>query len=265
MDALSVITYWTTFPFRAGLLPCLRKALLPLVCAALWAGGTHAQNDPGKAERSFGKIRAVAGSSRVRVRTDRGKPWHMKLFFPKNPSAKALVIALHWAGDGDTYELYHDCLAEPAMRDWGVIIASPENEGQAWHSQNNQEKIGDLVRYAVKFWGVRPDRIAITGYSNGGHGSWYYAEHHPEWFCASIPMATAYLPRKKLEVPVYAMHGEQDELFPLANSAKWARMGRELGSQVRWQALPGLGHYAPCSYMPYLRDSETWLKNTWKP
>jgi pimeloyl-ACP methyl ester carboxylesterase len=64
------------------------------------------------------------------------------------------------------------------------------------------------------------------------------------------------------DVPLYVIHGENDELFPLAETQGWVDATVNAGSDVTFVIAPGLGHYTPCDYVPYLKEAAIWLKET---
>ena len=102
------------------------------------------------------------------------------------------------------------------------------------------------------------------GYSNGGNGSWYFAEHHPELFSAAIPMASSYAITEKINIPLYVIHGEKDELFSVTKTSEWIRNSKEVGSDITFVTNESLSHFQGCSYVRELRKAQEWLQNLWK-
>lgn len=113
-----------------------------------------------------------------------------------------------------------------------------------------------LVTLALKYWDIDPTKVVVLGYSNGGNGSWFYAETLPMLFSAGIPMASSYStigtdgqPRK-IDIPLYVIHGENDELFPLAETQAWVNQSIEAGSFIEFVVAPGLTHNKPAITFP---------------
>jgi predicted peptidase len=132
-------------------------------------------------------------------------------------------------------------------------------------------RVQGLLQLAAKFWPVDLERVVATGYSNGGNASWLFAELAPNIFSAGIPMASSYDltnmdgSGRKIEVPMYVIHGENDELFPIEITKNWVDLSIQAGSDITFVVAAGLSHYEPCSYSPYLKEAVTWLKETvWK-
>ena len=172
-----------------------------------------------------------------------------------------LIIGLHWGGAEGTFQRYSICLAEPAIGDFPCILFTPEDRSLGWSSEENRVLVENFIKLAIKYWPIDPSRIALTGYSNGGIGTWNYISEIPEYFSAAIPMAGLLDGNQKFELPVYAIHGSEDELFS-AQTAKMAiDQSVQLGSSIKWVLAEGLTHYGACDYVDYLRDAIYWLED----
>ena len=246
----------------------MRKAII-LFSFLLFMGGKitlNAQEELGKTEKSFAKINIRTGTKTISLANDLGKKWNAKITFPEailNSDKYSLIIALHWAGDFGTFKEFNDCLVVPALNSLSTIIITPEGERQQWSTANNVDKVLSIVRYAIKYWKVDPNKIAITGYSNGGNGSWYFAENHSEHFSAAIPMASSYPVNKKISVPLYVIHGEKDELFPVGKTTNWVNQTKNSGSDVTLIINERLSHFQGCSYLDELKKAGIWLNELW--
>lgn len=239
--------------------------LLYLTVLAFNTNYLEAQEELSKSEKSFAKIGMKKGTRNVTQVNDYGKKWKMRVTFPEiGKEKKSLIIALHWAGGGDTFEEFNDCLILPALKPFDTIIVSPEGENQLWSTGNNEEKILSIVYNAQKYWNVNPNNVAVTGYSNGGNGSWYFAEKYPELFSAAIPMASAYPIHKKIDIPLYVIHGRKDELFQISQTEKWVKKTTEKGTDVTFVVNEKLSHFQGCAYTEMLSQAGQWLQNLWK-
>lgn len=222
------------------------------------------QENLSKSETSFSKIKFKEGTRDVTLINDFNKRWKMRVNFPEETQEKnSLIIALHWAGGGNTYKEFNDCLALPGLEALNAIIVSPEGENQLWSTGNNVEKVLSIITNAQKYWNVNPEKIAITGYSNGGNGSWYFAQHHPKLFSAAIPMVSAYPINQKIEIPLYIIHGAKDELFELATTKKWVGKTKEAGTDLILVVNDQLSHFEGCAYISDLKNAGEWLKALW--
>lgn len=222
------------------------------------------QENLSKSEISFSKIKFKKGTRDVTLTNDYNKRWKIRVNFPaETQEKKSLIIALHWAGGGNTYKEFNDCLALPGLEALNAIIVSPEGENQLWSTGNNVEKVFSIIANAQKYWNVNPKKIAVTGYSNGGNGSWYFAQHHPKLFSAAIPMASAYPINQKIEIPLYIIHVAKDKLFELPTTKKWVRKTKEAGTDLTLVVNEHLSHFDGCAYISDLKNAGEWLKALW--
>jgi predicted esterase len=184
-----------------------------------------------------------------------------------------MILSLHGAsgGDPDAHKSTA-CLVEPGMEILNAFILSPNGGADLWYDNSNLEKVATLMYLVKKYWPVNLNKIAVTGYSNGGNGSWYFGETQSATLSAAIPMASSYnvfrpdSTIRKMNIPFYVIHGQNDELFPLEETQSWVEATQSVGSDVTFVVAPGLGHYTPCDYVPYLQQAAVWLRDTvWAP
>lgn len=196
--------------------------------------------------------------------------WDVRVISPgiEDGETYPLVFSLHGAAGGSpTAHQSTACLVEPGLESLGAIIVSPNGYFNYWYEGPNIVQVLTLVNLAKKFWPVDTTKIAVTGYSNGGNGAWFFAETEPEIFSAAIPMASSYNtydtngePRL-IDSPLYVIHGEDDALFPVDSTANWVSATQSVGTEVVFVVAPGLTHPEPCEYDSYLQDAALWLQN----
>jgi predicted peptidase len=104
---------------------------------------------------------------------------------------------------------------------------------------------------------VDPNRIYLTGQSLGGFASWELATRAPERFAAVVPICGGGddgLAARLVNVPVWAVHGSDDEVIPVSETRTMIAALESAGGKPRYLELPGVGHN---SWVPvYERDSE---------
>jgi len=189
--------------------------------------------------------------------------WNYRISVPEILEGQKvpLIIALHWAGEDQTYKEFGSCLVEPALKDLNAIIISPSASSSNWWEARNEARLLQLIAVVKDHWPIDPSKIAITGYSNGGIGSWDYAIRFPELFSAAIPMAGSYNNTdRKIQIPVYAIHGEMDDLFSLATVKDQVDASINSGSNIEWKVATGLSHFMACEYVSYLKEAGNWLE-----
>lgn len=222
-------------------------------------------------ERDFSALEVNEGISDFRIDAPSGLAWNFRLIAPNVSDGikKPLFIHLHGAAGGDpNAHKATSCYVEPALENIDAYVISPNGGTNLWEEPVNQSQVIGLVTLAIKYWDIDPNKVVVMGYSNGGNGSWFYAETRPELFSAGIPMASSYnttgldgQPRK-IETPLYVIHGENDELFPLAQTQAWVDQTVAAGSTVEFVVASGLTHNEPCEYVPHLKDAITWLNTS---
>ena len=197
------------------------------------------------------------------------KVWEFRIIAPETVEGETypLVIHLHGASGGaDDPHKSTACYVEPGFEDIDAFILSPNGGDELWNHYGNQEMVVNLILLAKAYWPIDPDKIVVTGYSNGGNGAWFFGETQgPDLISAAIPMASSYTTIstdgsvRVMPIPMYCIHGENDELFPLEETEDWVNQTVDAGSDVTFVVATGLGHYEPCNYVDYLKDAVTWL------
>ena len=176
-----------------------------------------------------------------------GTDWNMFVSIPKEIDQQLpLIIALHWAGDAVTYREFFTCLVQPAFKNTNAVVVAPSSNGIHWIFPNNEKRVVRLVKQLIKYWPIDPKKVVVTGYSNGGISSWQLAKKFPKLFCAAIPMAGSYT-LDPIKIPVYAIHGTKDEVFPLHQVQNQLAQSSKKGSLIKLYKMQR-SHYQACAY-----------------
>lgn len=174
-----------------------------------------------------------------------------------------LVICLHGAGfTGDVYlERWQTRLGDD------YLLACPTYPSGAWFTRRAEELVLATIQHVRRRYHVDPDRIFLTGMSNGGIGAWLIGMHHASLFAGIAPMASgldeALMPflANLRNTPIYIIHGAKDQVMPVELSRS---ISRELGAlgyphvyreHQREHPIAG-GHYFPREELP---DLVAWL------
>jgi len=196
--------------------------------------------------------------------------WNFRLIVPEGATDEnklPLVLRLHGAAQANSPDAHKstDCLVEPAFEGRDVFILSPNSNEELWYSQRNQVQILALLDLVTSNLSIDNTKKVVTGYSDGGNGSWFYAQYFETLFSASIPMASSYNTANSsgvvnmINIPLYVIHGSDDELFPLETTEGFVQKSIDAGSDITFVVADGKVHTEPCTYVDELKDAVEWL------
>jgi len=179
-----------------------------------------------------------------------------------------LVIFLHGGGErGDDNEqqlLYlPEVLARPENRErYPCFVVAPQCPlGRQWievpYDEVESRPIvtsGTALRMAkaacddvLRGEPIDEDRVYLTGISIGGFGCWYLAAFTAHETAAAAPIcgggdesAAALLK----DLPIWAVHGEVDDIVPVARSRNMIAAIRAAGGEPKYSELAGIGHHS---------------------
>ncbi len=209
--------------------------------------------------------------------TQRTITYNYLLYWPKSeegPEATRrwpLVIFLHGSGERGTDVSKVAAHGPPKQAKEGkqfpFMLVSPQcPENQWWEVDSMQAMLDQLLaRYGNH---IDRDRIYITGLSMGGGGAWEWISRPKNPFAAAAIVcgATRYLPtRIKDPVPVWAFHGEDDDVVPPWFATTMIDLFKQAGGETRITMYPGVNHG---SWYKAYDEPELWewlLSHTKKP
>ena len=192
----------------------------------------------------------------------RERPYQLSLSVPQSyePTRDyALIVCLHGAGfTGEAYlDRWKSRLGE------GYILACPTYPAGAWFTRRAEDLVLATVQAVQQRYRIDPNRIFLSGMSNGGIGAWLIGMHHAPLFAGLAPMASGiddvlfpFLENLRT-TPTYIIHGAQDQVMPVELSRKLAGELKNLGypyiyrEHDRTHAMAG-GHFFPREELPDL-------------
>ena len=129
----------------------------------------------------------------------------------------------------------------------GVFPQKPTRES-AW--EEHREMVMACVEAAVLEFGLDRDRIALTGLSQGGHGTWMLGAMEPKvWSCVAPicgPMSAedraAVVGGIPESMPVWSFHGLADPVVEAADTTGMDAALRARGMTTRLTLYEGVGH-----------------------
>ena len=160
-----------------------------------------------------------------------------------------LVLCLHHGGTHGT-DNFSQLGADPApflnsnRAKYPAFYLMPQcPEGFGW--QFIDGPIYEIIKELESEFEIDETRRYVMGISGGGYGSWYFITAKPEMFAAAIPICGGGDPSlapKIVNVPVWAFHGEDDNLVPVRFSREMIEGIKKAGGNPKYTEFPGAGH-----------------------
>ncbi|TAL40166.1 MAG: hypothetical protein EPN97_00630 [Alphaproteobacteria bacterium] len=200
------------------------------------------------------------------------KPYPPGLMFP-------LVVVLHGAS-GNAYAAEY-LVSRQMQTDFPAFIAVPQSPfGKKWAMPErfSGEEFGEsapaayarhpeleslpdtiaLVKQLESQYPIDRRRVYVVGCSDGGTGVYGAALRYPDVFAAgaAISGAWSFLDAPKMKtVPLWIMHGIQDEVFPASVASNMAQIIKGQGGTAYYTQFNDMGH--ECS-RPSLYSKPLW-------
>lgn len=136
-----------------------------------------------------------------------------------------------------------------------VFVPRHQSEDDDWTRDDYRERViealdGLIVQLASDpdLPNIDPDRVYLTGFSQGGMGTWNYIRHYPDKFAAASPLSGFFHgpqnetdARAIKDIPIWIFNGSEDK--GVNGSRKSYRMLKAAGaSDVRYHEFVGYGH-----------------------
>jgi predicted peptidase len=188
-------------------------------------------------------------------------------FFSSTPAP--LILGLHYGiGNRDSTGVGADLvkgIIGPAFEGFGAIIVAPDSVRGNWSTSENEKAVNVLLDMVMASYAIDRKRVAVTGYSMGGNGSWHLAEKFPERFSAVLPIASR-PPASAVgwRLPVLAIQSRDDGVVPFDPAATRIEELQKAGVNARLIALTGIRHYEAGRFRVPLREAIPWLQEVWK-
>jgi len=184
-------------------------------------------------------VNQEAGVSNIGI-----KYWH---YHPESGLEKYPVL-FYFHGAGERGNNLEDVLQHgpPKLitenRNFPFIIISPQcPSGTYWRKINLVAFIDEMIEN----YSIDRERIYLSGNSMGGYCTWFLAITFPYMFAAIAPICGGGDSTQMFKIkhmPVWAFHGEEDDVVPYSESLKMVTQLREVGGNVKFTSYPATGH-----------------------
>jgi predicted peptidase len=200
-----------------------------------------------------GESKMPVNNYSLHIEVPERKRIHYQLFLPHEYEASdnkyPLIVFLHGIRKrGDDITLLNDYgltwIAE-RKKDFPFIIVTPQCPADSNWTLESDSVIA-VTEEIVSTYRVALENIYLTGFSMGGRGAWDLAAKCPELFAAAVPISGWFEVEKAhllKDMPIWAFHGEEDDVVPPSGSEDMVNALRSLGSNIRYTSYPGLRHF----------------------
>lgn len=198
-----------------------------------------------------------------------GPAMNYAILIPDGYSSAApapLILALHFGGNpSGAGNSVLQILIAPALAELGAIIVAPDSVGGNWTTAENESAVNALLDTVIAQYAVDEEKIAVTGFSMGGSGSWHFAQEFPERFSAAIPVAgRPPASAAGWQLPVLAIHSRDDQVSPFGPAEARIVELQSNGADATLIALDGITHYETGRFQDALRQAVPWLHEIWE-
>jgi predicted esterase len=180
-----------------------------------------------------------------------------------------LIVFLHGYGERKRDLIFSVGVPQYIARHFGehaengpfefVALFPIDPKGQ-WHTGTPEvEDAMKVLEHVRKRHHIDPDRVYLTGISNGGTGVWNLAETYPDKWAAVAPVCSFIQPdvEKVRHIPAWIFHGAKDPQAPVEQDRDLVQKLTAVRADVRYTEAPDKGHNLRGVY--YSRELYDWF------
>jgi len=141
----------------------------------------------------------------------------------------------------------------PSAKEKDFLLIIPHGEGSAtWWSKVGSDNILQQLDYVKRHYNVDENKVFLSGFSDGGSGSYWMAFHRPTAFAGFIPLSGNMVvpragpyqcyPKNLGNRPIHATNGGRDSLYPSATMKQYVEKLNKAGADIDWKDYPEAGH-----------------------
>ena len=224
-----------------------------------------ARDDEALLQRLEAAERGREGVGVIHAGNDKGSRGGFSMYVPEYYDAEQahpLIMALH-GGTGHGRDFLWAWLAEARTR--GAILVSPTSRGDTWSLMGpdvDSEHIEGILAFVGERWNIDPERLLLTGMSDGGTFAYVSGLRAESPFTHLAPISASFHPlllemvdRERIRgLPIYLTHGALDWMFAIdiARTAKQALQAA--GADLHYREIADLSHTYPRDENPRIMD-----------
>jgi predicted esterase len=190
-------------------------------------------------------------------------PWgeklvHYGLYVPPHFEGQSgpfpMIVFLHGYGERTTDRIFEAGLPGAIALHFGegrkngrfeFIALFPIDPTGRWQAGSvESEDAMKVVDHVITRHRIDPERVYLTGLSNGGSGVWRLAEAYPKKWAAIAPISSFDRPEVSnvQHIPAWIFHGGKDDKAPVEPNRKLVQQLKTAGADVRYTEIPLAGH-----------------------
>jgi len=136
---------------------------------------------------------------------------------------------------------------------WPFVVVFPQKPSEQHEWEEHEDLVRAALAAAVREFRVDPERVALVGMSQGGHGAWVLGARDSSRWRALVAVCgygrARTIARRVASLPVWAFHGLRDDLVDprdtrdIVDAVRRARRDRGLDpGEVRITLFPDANH-----------------------
>jgi predicted esterase len=162
-----------------------------------------------------------------------------------------LLLFLHGMGEcGTDGERHLGVGLGPAIKQeperWPFVVVMPQKPDKPSQWFDHEAMVLGAVAATEKEYRIDGKRRMLTGLSQGGAGTWAFGSKHPTMWAAIAPVCgyrtSAFDATALKNTPVWAFHGDADNVVPVAQSKQLCDAVTAVQGNVGLTLYPGVTH-----------------------
>ncbi len=168
-----------------------------------------------------------------------------------------VILFLHGAGERGTdgrrqLSVGLGPLVKLRAATFPAVVVFPQSENldgpilRSWSPDSPDGRRALAILAAVeRDYPTNPTQRVLTGWSMGGVGTWGMAAADPDRWSAVVPVSGGGNPElapQLTDVPIWAFHGDEDQIVSVAGTREMVRAVREAGGHILYSEIAHGGH-----------------------
>ena len=233
------------------IMPGIARPVLSLLLPVMLFSVGCVQSNPAKRLKDMPQGTGFS----VQSVTSGGATRNYSVFLPRDysPSKRyPAIVFLHGIGESGNDGVKCTTVGiGPAIArrggDFPFIVLFPQN-GWNWTSDTSAQLVLDVLDDAGRKYSIDAERVALTGMSSGGEGTWVLGARYPERWSALVPMAGASSTKSvsalvSSGLPIWALHNSGDPLVMVGNTRDMVKRLKSAGAkEIHYTEYGTIGH-----------------------